>query len=108
MKTLTLLTMGFIITSLSIALIINIPYTAFLYALIDDGVDTNRDNFINNAKSEAIYSLNGNQKNISDQSGIEAFLNLCTLNCRNNQLTSLDVSGNTVLTDLSSYNTCLT
>ena len=33
------------------------------------------------------------QKSISDMTGIEAFVNLDTLYCNDNQLTSLDVSG---------------
>ena len=36
-------------------------------------------------------------KNISDLTGIEAFVNLKSLNCFDNQLTSLDVSSNTAL-----------
>ena len=36
-------------------------------------------------------------RKISDMTGIEAFVNLTELNCRFNQLSSLDVSANTAL-----------
>jgi len=46
-------------------------------------------------------SLNCPGLNISDLTGIEAFLNLTSLNCSNNLLTTLDVSNNVALTYLS-------
>ncbi|UCH14125.1 MAG: hypothetical protein JSV22_13605, partial [Bacteroidales bacterium] len=76
---------------------VEIPDTAFLHALIEEGVDANEDSLISYAEAEAITNLNVNEKNISDITGIEAFVNLDTLYCDKNQLTSLDVSNNTAL-----------
>jgi hypothetical protein len=118
-----------------------IPDTAFLHALINEGVDTNGDNLISYEEAEAIHSLDvrgervciedncWNSGQITSLTGIEAFVNLDTLRCDHNQLTSLDVSGcaalkqlwcyenqlatldvsgNTELTDLICYNNKLT
>ena len=88
---------------------VSIPDTAFLYALIDEGVDTNGDSLISYSEAEAITSLDlggghWSSRNISDMTGIEAFISLDTLICQNNKLTSLDVSNNTALT----YLDCIT
>ena len=48
-------------------------------------------------EAEVIISLDVSEKSISDMTGIEAFINLDTLDCDDNQLTSLDVSNNTSL-----------
>ena len=77
-----------------------IPDTAFLHALIDLGVDTNEDSLISYAECEGITSLDVSSQNISDMTGIEAFISLDTLFCQNNNLTSLNMSSNTVLTFL--------
>ena len=55
---------------------------------------------ITEAKIAATTSLNVASKQIADLTGIEHFTMLTRLNCRNNQLTSLDVSKNTALTSL--------
>ena len=77
--------------------------TAFLYALIDEGVDTSGDNLISYTEAEAVTKLNVRSRDISDLTGIEAFVNLDTLDCSQNQLTSLDVSNNTALGRLDCY-----
>jgi hypothetical protein len=87
---------------------VNIPDTAFLYALIDEGVDTNGDSLISYGEAEFHANLDISEKGISDMTGIEAFINLDTLKCRSNQLTSLDVSNNTVLASLNCYGNQLT
>ena len=79
---------------------VNIPDTNFKNALISAGVDTNEDGEISYAECEAIKKLDVSQKNISDMTGIEAFVNLDTLYCWENQLTSLDVSNNKDLSNL--------
>ncbi|KPJ98604.1 MAG: hypothetical protein AMJ60_07700 [Desulfobacterales bacterium SG8_35] len=87
---------------------VNIPDTAFLYALIDEGVDTNGDSLISFEEAEATIALNVSSYTetglcngiISDLTGIEAFLNLNTLDCSCNQLTALDVTNNTALKSL--------
>ena len=59
---------------------VNIPDTAFVYALIEEGVDTNGD--------------------IIDMTGIEAFINLESLICPCHPIEQIDLSGNTELTFL--------
>jgi len=85
---------------------VDIPDTAFLYALIDVGVDTNGDSLISYEEAEAVVSLDLGQydwggypyyKPISNLTGIEAFVKLDTLLCFRNKLTSLDLSNNTAL-----------
>lgn len=77
-----------------------IPDEAFLQALIDLGIDTNRDGAISPREAEEIPHIDVGDRGISDLTGIEAFISLERLNCWKNQLTGLDVSQNTALTDL--------
>jgi len=89
--------------------IVTIPDAAFLNALIDEGVDTDGDGLISYGEAETVMSLDVskdlyNKGNISDMSGIEAFINLETLHCSLNEITSLDVSGCTGLWILSCGN----
>ncbi len=79
---------------------VSIPDTSFLYALIAEGVDSDSDSLISNTEAEAIDSLSIPSHNISDLTGIEAFVNLITLDCSYNSLTSVDISNNIALTDL--------
>ena len=80
-----------------------IPDNNFLNALIELGVDTNGDGFISPAETEAITFLGVSSDSISDMTGIEKFVNLDTLWCYNNQISSLDVSKNTALGPSSAY-----
>jgi hypothetical protein len=80
---------------------VNIPDTAFLHALIDEEVDTNGDSLISYAEAEVIISIDVSDRGIIDMTGIEAFVNLDTLECSRNSVTSLDLSNNTMLKDLS-------
>jgi Leucine-rich repeat (LRR) protein len=100
MKALTFLIFFLFLTSVSIAQNINIPDTNFKNALISSGVDTNEDGEISFAESVAITKLDVSDNNISDMTGIEAFINLDSLDCHSNKLTSLDVSNNKVLDSL--------
>lgn len=79
---------------------VNIPDEAFLNALIDLGIDRNGDGALSPHEAEDILHLDVSDRGISDLTGIEAFIDLERLNCWKNQLTSLDVSRNTALTDL--------
>lgn len=83
---------------------VNIPDEAFLNALIELGVDRNGDGSISPSKAEEIPNLDVSERIISDITGIEAFINLERLICWKNQLTSLDVSNNTFLTNISLNN----
>jgi Leucine-rich repeat (LRR) protein len=87
---------------------VKIPDNNFLNALIELGVDTNGDGIISPAEAEAItyldvsgtYETPGKIENLT---GIEAFINLDTLDCSYNQLTTLDVSNNIALLELICY-----
>ena len=76
---------------------VEIPDTAFLYALIDVEVDTSGDSLISNAEAELIISLDVSERGIVDMTGIEAFIMLDSLDCNNNSITSLDLSKNEML-----------
>jgi hypothetical protein len=80
---------------------INIKDDNFLNALIEQGVDKNGDGIISPEEAAQVHFLYVNNLSISDLKGIEAFVNLEELGCGFNQLTSLDVSKNTALTNLS-------
>ena len=69
----------------------------FLNALIEQGVDKNDDGIISTAEADLVHFLDVSYRNISDLKGIEAFINLDSLFCTYNLLTSLDVSYNTAL-----------
>jgi hypothetical protein len=91
---------------------INIPDNNFLNALIELGVDTNGDYIISVAEAEAVTSMDvsdwSGERSISDMTGIEAFVNLDTLDCSWNLSTTLDVSNNTALTTLYCFRNQLT
>ncbi|NHN25182.1 T9SS type A sorting domain-containing protein [Flavobacterium jejuense] len=77
-----------------------VPDDNFEQALIDLGYDSVLDDYVTTANISGITSLNVTYRNISDLTGIEDFVSLQVLNCRSNQLTTLDVSNNTELTNL--------
>ena len=78
-----------------------IPDPNFEQALIDLGIDSDGLNGqILNADAVGITALNVSSRNISDLSGIEIFIDLKSLSCHFNLLTSLDVSANTSLLSL--------
>ena len=83
---------------------VDIPDTAFLSALVDEGVDTNGDGLISYEEAEEVISLNFDGENyilcdggFKDMTGIEAFINLDTLNASNQRFTNINVSKNTAL-----------
>ena len=79
---------------------VTIPDDNFLKALIEQGVDTNGNGIISFSEAEVITFLDVSEDSISDMTGIEAFINLDTLVCYDNQLTTLNVSKNTALKSL--------
>ena len=58
---------------------VNIPDTNFKNALIEAGIDTSGNGEISQDEAEAITYLDVSDKNISDMTGIEAFINLLEL-----------------------------
>jgi hypothetical protein len=103
----TLIGLSFIVLTTH-AQIVNIPDTNFKAALIAAGIDTSGDGEIQVGEAQAVGSLDVSSKSISDLTGIEVFVSLTYIDCHNNNLTSLDVSSNTVLTELDCYNNKLT
>ena len=87
-----------------------IPDSNFEQALIDLGIDTNPtiDGQVPTADIEGLTFLDVNSKNITDLTGIEGFISLTDLFCKNNELTSLNVTNNTALTQLICENNQLT
>ena len=75
-------------------LYVTIPDDNFLNALIVRGVDKNGDGIISTGEAAEITFLNIFGRNISDLKGIEAFVNLDSLNCVYNQLTRMDITKN--------------
>ena len=110
MKTTIISIIVLLTTSISFTQNVEIPDNAFLNALIAEGVDSNGDGLISYAEAKAVTNLDVGIKKIkiTDMTGIEAFVNLETLYCWDNNLTSLDVSNNTVLTKLGCGNNQLT
>jgi hypothetical protein len=79
---------------------VHIPDPNFLDALIERGVDTNDDKRVSFGEAEATLFLDINSRQISDMTGIEAFTALDSLFCRDNEMTTLDLSNCTKLKKL--------
>ena len=78
-----------------------VPDDNFEQALIDLGYDSGPlDDYVLTANINTLTSLTVSNKAIADLTGIEDFLALTQLICRDNLLTSLDVSNNTALTNI--------
>ena len=87
----------------------NIPDAAFETRLINLGIDSGpNDGLVDNAAACPLTFLSVSNYNISDLTGIEAFIALKRLWCSGNQLTTFDVSQNTALTELVCHNNQLT
>jgi len=83
------------------AQIVNIPDANFKAALLADTlINTNQDGEIQLSEALVTDTIDVNNKNISDLTGIEAFINITELSCSKNNLTILDLSNNTALTKL--------
>ena len=81
----------------------NFPFTNFR-KFVKDNYDKDHDNYLNQGEIAAVTKINVFNRSIGDLKGIEFFMELEELDCRQNQLTSLDVSQNTKLTELCCYN----
>ncbi len=77
-----------------------VPDDNFEQALIDMGYDNVLDDYVPTANIQNIIALDLSGKNISDLTGIEDFTSLVKLNCRYNNLSTVDVSNNTGLEEL--------
>lgn len=78
-------------------IVTHIPDDAFEQHLIDQGFDTDLDNYVLTVNIEGLTSLNASSLGIADLTGIEDFVALEELYCSDNVLTSLDISQNTLL-----------
>ena len=118
MKTLIILFAIMILPSLGgvgggvYAQIVTIPDPIFKALLIMEGVDTNNDGEIQVSEAEAVTGMLDVSIHfpapIYDLTGIEAFINITGLNVWGNQLTTLDLNNNSLLTELYCYNNNLT
>lgn len=78
-----------------------VPDDNFEQALINLGVDSVIDDYVYTASIDTVTVLYVNNKNISDLSGIEDFISLRELFCYTNQITTLDLSNNSQLFEVS-------
>ena len=92
------------------AQIVNIPDANFKNKLLNYTpiIDTNNDGQIQVSEALVVTELYFSYSSISNMTGIEAFTNLESLNCVNNQLTSLSISNLTNLTSFICANNLLT
>ncbi|MEW7290840.1 T9SS type A sorting domain-containing protein [Aquimarina sp. 2304DJ70-9] len=75
-----------------------IPDDGFEQALINLGLDSGPlDDYVPTAAISSITNLNISGKEISDLTGLQDFTSLVTLNCRNNLITSIDISSNVLV-----------
>jgi len=90
--------------------LINIPDANFKNALLAiPGIDVNTDGFIQCSEAAAYTgTIDVSSRNIHNLTGIEAFSQILALNCMDNHLTTLDLSGFTSLVDLMCMNNQLT
>ena len=84
----------------------NFPDANFRNYLLEQSYG--KDGILTEEEIAKVTSIDVNSKNISSLKGIEYFTALTELDCRFNQLTSLDVSKNTALTTLNCFANRLT
>ncbi len=75
------------------AQIVNIPDANFKAKLISLGIDINTDGNIQNSEALLVGYLDLYNSNISDLTGILSFTNLYNLNCPNNSISNLNLTG---------------
>ena len=91
---------GLIVSNQLNAQTINFPDPNFKNAILENGIDLDKDKEIQLHEAEAVTVLNVSSKEITDLTGIEAFKNLKELSCNWNELTLIDVSKNDSLEGL--------
>jgi len=81
---------------------VEIPDKNFEQTLVDLNIDTDEEvnGYLLISDAQLVTFLDVSNKKIKDLSGIEAFTSLFYLDCRNNQLSNLDISQNIGLTNL--------
>ena len=101
MKTLLLL-FTIKVSSITLSQVVTIPDAQFkAYLVGNSSINTNMDSEIQVSEASSFSGiLECDGWNISDLTGIESFTSLIFLRCHNNNLTTLDLSSNTLLTDL--------
>lgn len=80
----------------------NFPDQVFLQ-YVEDNIDTEKDGKLSKAERDAVTEISITNTNCTDLTGIAYFTNLTMLNCSNNKLTRLDMSGNPALEKLLCY-----
>lgn len=88
------------VSGIAKAQIVNIPDLNFKSKLVASTIDANHDGEIQYTEAENVINLSLQNSNISDLTGIEAFVGLHKLDCHNNQLTTIDLSTLVQLTEL--------
>ena len=78
----------------------NFPDANFMRFIQDSGYDKNNNHALDTAELEAVTEMKCNSMDITDLTGIEYFTRLKLLWCDNNELNSLDLTGNTELEEL--------
>ncbi len=91
-------------TGLASAQIVNIPDPNFKAELIADGVDTNMDGEIQETEALATIAMDLSTFEITDLTGIEAFVNLETFQCLSISVLTMDFTSNINLIDISVLN----
>jgi hypothetical protein len=91
---------GLIVSNQLNAQTINFPDPNFKNAILENGIDLDKDKEIQLNEAEAVTVLNVSSKGITDLTGIEAFKSLRELSCNWNELTIIDVSKNDSLEGL--------
>ncbi|TVZ59481.1 hypothetical protein NA63_2016 [Flavobacteriaceae bacterium MAR_2010_105] len=97
-----LLVLCSIIGATSYSQTVDIPDKNFELILIQKGIDRDKtiNGFMLRSDAELVLFLDVNNKEIQSLKGIEAFTSLNYLDCRNNNLSSLNLSNNLALTTL--------
>lgn len=92
----TLALLLFVCTSSGFSQVVNIPDANFKAALLANrSINTNGDDEIQLDEAHYFYGdINVSGKNIADLTGVAEFWNAFSVDCSNNQLTTLDVSHN--------------
>lgn len=86
-----------------------VPDDNFEQALIDLGYDVGPlDDFVPTANINTVTDLDVSEKNISDLTGIQAFDALSILDCSDNNLSTLAIASNLLLTEIYCNNNAIT